>query len=414
MLEAVRAGATFPAARDRHLAGLESRDRRLAYELAAGVLRRRSSVDALLDLDRADRRLHDILRLGAYQLRFLSRIPAHAAVSTSVDLARHAAGEGAARYVNQALRAIARTQETDRGTPQPTHPAWLARRWREQFGANDAERLLAWNDRRRPIILQPAKWSQDELTRHLKSAGVRFADAPFGTGVELLAAEAPGAHRSRPEDLPGYREGGWIVQDPAHALVCRFAAIPQGQLVYDACAAPGGKSVSLERLGSRVLAGDDGRERMVRLAQTTRRAGRSIRLICADVRSAPLAARSVDAVMLDAPCTATGTIARHPDARWRLRPSTIERAALRQRKLVAAAAGLVRAGGLLIYSTCSLEREENEAVVHDFLSTHPAFVRAPLDAAVPNTLITPEGDLRTLPHRDAVDGAYAARLMRVA
>ena len=415
MLDAVRAGATFPDARDRHLAGLDSRDRRLAYELAAGVLRRRSSIDALLDLARADQRLHDILRLGVYQLRFLSRVPAHAAVSTSVDLARLAAGEGGARYVNQALRSVARKSDTNVGTQAASHPAWLVRRWQSHFGPAETKRLLAWNDRQRPLILQPARWTQDELAASLRAAGIEYVEAPFGVGLQITARAAlPDSRFSRPWELPGYREGGWIVQDPAHALVCRFASIPPGHVVYDACAAPGGKSVTLERLGNRVVAGDERRERVARLSQTARRAGRCIRLVRADVRAAPLAPCSVDAVLLDAPCTATGTIARHPDARWRLRPGGVERAALRQRKLIAAAASLVRGGGLLVYATCSLEREENEAVVQDFLADHPAFERAPVTAAVPSGLLTGEGDLRTLPPRDGVDGAYAARLMRVA
>src|SRR5207237_6977233 len=130
-----------------------------------------------------------------------------------------------------------------------------------------------------------------------------------------------------PRGLPGFREGAFIVQAPAHALVCRYAAIPPGALVYDACAAPGGKAVMLERGGARVVAGDARPERIPRLAETTRRAGVAIRVTVADLLSAPFAPGTVAAVLVDVPCTATGTMARHPDARWRITPRTIVHAA---------------------------------------------------------------------------------------
>jgi len=182
--------------------------------------------------------------------------------------------------------------------------------------------------------------------------------------------------------------------------------------VYDACAAPGGKAVMLERGGARVVAGDARPERMRRLAETTRRAGVAIRVTVADLLSAPLAPGTASAVLVDAPCSATGTMARHPDARWRITPRTIVHAARRQRALLAAAATLVGAGGLLVYSTCSLEPEENDDIVTEFLACHPEFGRAPVPAAVPAALLTPDGDLQSLPQRDGIDGAYAARFAR--
>src|SRR2546427_73410 len=321
LLEAVRGGVTFAAARDRHLAGLAERDRRLAHELAAGVLRRRAQLDLSLPLATTDPRLHDILRLGAYQLRALDRVPAYAAVSTSVALAREIAGEAAAAFVNQALRTL-------------------------------------------------------------------------------------------PRRLPGFVEGAFIVQDPAHALVCRYAAVPRGALLYDACAAPGGKGVTLERLGARVVAGDARHDRLARLADTVRRAGVAIPVVGADLVAAPLAPATVDAVLVDAPCSATGTMARHPDARWRLSPGLIGRAAARQRELFRAAAPLVRRGGLLVYATCSLEPEENGDVVNDFLQRHGEFAREPERGAVAAELLTADGDFHSLPQRHGVDGAFAARLRR--
>jgi len=408
-LRAVRAGSPLNDARDGAVSDLAERDRRFAYELSAGVLRRQAELDRALDLGRADPRLHDVLRLGAYQLRCLTRVPRHAAVSTSVELARETAGEGPARFVNQALRNLTKAGSGEPGAG-PSHPAWLIARWTQRFGANETQRLMAWNDARPALTLQSARWDAEQLRRALHEAGLCVQEAPFGVGLRV--SPAPGSRLPAPRVLPGFTEGGFIVQDPAHALVARYAAIPAGALVYDACAAPGGKAVALERMGAKVVAGDARPDRLPRLTGTARRAGVAIRCLAADLEAAPFGPGRFDAVLMDAPCSATGTMARHPDARWRLTPDLFPRAAARQARLVAAAAPLVRMGGVLIYATCSLEPEENSAVVEDFLSQHPEFTRAPAPAAVPAELLTPAGDFQSLPQRHGVDGAYATRLMR--
>ena len=408
----MRAGAPLGAARDGAVSDLAERDRRLAYELSAGVLRRQAELDRALDLERADPRLHDVLRLGAYQLRCLTRVPRHAAVSTSVELARETAGEGPARFVNQALRKLTGIGYRVSGAGS-THPEWLVRRWEARFGKADTQRLLAWNDTKPGLTLQPARWDRETLTRRLQEAGIVVADAPFGAGLRIN--QIPGTRHPIPSQLPGFSEGAFIVQDPAHALVVRYAAIPAGAVVYDACAAPGGKAVALERMGggTKVVAGDARPDRLPRLADTARRAGVAIRCLAADLEAAPFGTGRLDAVLVDAPCSATGTMARHPDARWRLTPELFPRAAARQARLLAAAAPLVRkGGGLLIYATCSLEPEENIAVVEDFLSQHRDFARAPDSSAVPAELLTAAGDFQSLPQRHGVDGAYAARLAR--
>ncbi|MFN2570452.1 MAG: transcription antitermination factor NusB [Gemmatimonadales bacterium] len=401
ILRDVRAGAPLTDARDRHLAGLAERDRRLAYELSAGVLRRQRELDTALDLGHADPRLHDVLRLGAYQLRFLSRVPAHAAVSTSVELARATVGERVAGFVNQALRKIAAQRSR---TSLNTHPEWLVARWVGRFGEGETKRLLEWNDARPDLIVQPARSYPQSLICQFRERGIEAAEAPFGAGIRVTGIV---------KDLPGFTAGAFIVQDPAHALVARFAQIPPRALVYDACAAPGGKAVALETAGARVLAGDARHDRIGRLADTARRAGVAIRCVAANLEAAPLRAGSLDAVLVDAPCSATGTMRRHPDARWRLEPAIFTRAAARQKRLLAAAAPLVRPEGLLIYATCSLEPEENEQVVESFLNSHPEFTRSsPRSDAVPAELITPAGDFQSLPQRHGIDGAYAARLVR--
>jgi 16S rRNA (cytosine967-C5)-methyltransferase len=409
ILRDVRAGTPLADARDRHLTGLSERDRRLAYELSAGVLRQQRDLDAALDLDRADPRLHDVLRLGAYQLRWLTRVPSHAAVSTSVDLARETVGEASTGYVNRLLRKLSAIGYRLSGKSQ-SHPDWLIARWMARLGAEETNRLVEWNDTKPELFIQSARWNQETLLRKLGEAGIKADVAPFNAGVRLY----PIADSRYPiaKDLPGYTEGAFIVQDPAHALVARFANIRPGQFVYDACAAPGGKAVALEARGARVLAGDARHDRIGRLVQTTRRAGVAIRTVAANLEAAPLRPGSVDAVLVDAPCSATGTMRRHPDARWRLDPAVFARMAERQERLLECAAPLVRRGGLLIYATCSLEPEENHHVVERFLRRHSEFARAPHVGDVPPELVTAAGDFQSLPQRHGIDGAYAARLSR--
>ena len=376
------------------------------------MLRRQRELDTALDLGRADPRLHDVLRLGAYQLRWLTRVPSHAAVSTAVELARETVGEGSTGYVNRTLRDLLRETGNEK-RETGSHPVWLVERWAARFGEAETQRLLAWNDTRPALIIQPVRWNREQIMSQFNQAGLEARDALWNAGLEIHPGGGP--HVSRvpfPASLPGFADGGWIVQDPAHALVTRFARIPEGSFVYDACAAPGGKAVSLEAAGARVVAGDARRDRLQRLADTIRRAGVAIRGVAANLEAAPIRPQSLNAVLVDAPCSATGTIRRHPDARWRLKPAIFARAAARQSRLLAAGAALVRPGGLLIYATCSLESEENAGVVDDFLSRHPEFARSPTPASLPAELITPAGDFQSLPQRHGIDGAYAARLVR--
>ena len=407
ILRAVASGAPFTDARDRYVARLPERDRRLAHALAAGVLRRRAALDAIVDLSRADARVHDILRLGVFQLRELARVPRYAAVATSVELARETAGAPAARYVNAMLRRVAGAA-APASDHSSSHPDWLRQRWEQRFGADETARLIAWNDALPPLIIQPARWSAAELTARLPAEGWVVTPAPFDAGLRVTDTQG---RAPRPTLLPGFAAGAFVVQDAGPALVCRFAALPAGALVYDACAAPGGKTITLARYGLRVIAGDLRRERLTRLGETLRRCG-PVPAALADLSASPFAPATFDAVLLDAPCTATGVMARHPDARWRITTRAIERASERQRALLAAAATLIRAGGILVYATCSLEPEENASVVDAVLAQRPELRRAPVAGTVPAELVTADGDLQVLPHRHGIDGAYAARLER--
>jgi 16S rRNA (cytosine967-C5)-methyltransferase len=418
VLEEVRGGKPFDSALHEGIGALPDADRRLAHELAAGVLRQRTVLDQQLapliprGWESVSPPLQDILRLGVYQLTVLERVPSHAAVDTSVALAKSVGGARAGGFVNAVLRRLTRVEPSISSTTDDTaalaqnysHPEWLVRRWVEAFGRDQTEQLLQWNNTRPRLVLQPARQDATALAESWRASGIQVEPAPYEAG--LLT------DRSRPADLPGYSEGGFIVQDPAQALLPRYARFSSAGTVYDACAAPGGKTIALGRTAHTVLAGDISRVRARRLAENVARAGSGREhVLVADATQPPL--RPLGAVLLDAPCSGTGTFARHPDARWRVSPSALTALQRVQRELLEAIAPHVETGGLLVYSTCSLEFEENQGQVDEFLDRHPEFVREPA-AGVPQSLLSEQGDLLILPQRHGMDGAYAARLRRVA
>ena len=422
VLTQVRSGRPLDAALDGALKKLDDDDRRLAHEMIAGVLRRQQALDARLaalvtgEWSKVPSRLQDLLRLGAYQLVVLDRVPAHAAVDTSVSLAREEGGPRAGGFVNAVLRrlgaqpeAMAAAADGDAGlldaealARRHSHPLWLVERWLGRFGPEETGRLLEWNDRRPRLILQPARRSAADLERLWRSAGIAVEPAAYGAGLVT--------DRRRPEELPGYADGAFLVQDPAQALLAWYADLPAGATVYDAAASPGGKTLTLGREARLVVAGDVSRHRVERLARNLRRAGSGREHpIVADARRPPV--RSVGAVLLDAPCLGTGTFARHPDARMRVTPEALERITGIQAGLLDGLADVVAPVGLLIYATCSLEPEENERQVDRFLARHPEFRREPSET-FPPALLSEKGDMTMLPQRHEMDGAYAARLRR--
>jgi 16S rRNA (cytosine967-C5)-methyltransferase len=355
--------------------------------------------------------LQDILRLGAYQLTNLDRVPSHAAVDTSVELAKENGGARPAAFVNAVLRRLARTEPTaaaaagddaERLAAEHSHPLWLVRRWVELFGLLPTERLLRWNNTRPRLVLQPARQNLSTLAERWAAAGIEVEPAPYGAGLVT--------NLTRPVDLPGFEDGDFIVQDPAQALLVRFADLPGGTVVYDACAAPGGKSIALGRQAKTLVAGEVSPSRARRLAENVLRAGSGReRVIVADATQPPI--RRAEVVLVDAPCLGTGSFARHPDARWRVTPEGLRSLERLQFELLERTAAVVPPGGLLVYSTCSLEPEENSAQVKRFLDGHPDFHRE-LTEAVPPDLLSQEGDLMALPQQHGMDGAFAARLRR--
>lgn len=416
ILQQVREGQPFETALSGGAGRLPEPDRRLAHELAAGVLRQRTTLDRQLaplvprGWNGVGADLQDILRLGAYQLTALERVPAHAAVDTSVALAKHAGGTRAAGFVNAVLRRLTRTSADaataaapDALADQYSHPAWLVDRWVQAFGRAATESLLRWNNTRPRLVAQAARRDQSDLEVPWRAAGLTVTPAPFGAGLVLEGV--------RPQDLPGYDEGSFIIQDPAQALLIRFLDPPPDALLYDACAAPGGKTIALGRRVGRVVAGDVSRIRCRRLAENLKRAGSAREYpVIADARRPPV--RPVDIVLLDAPCLATGTFARHPDARWRVSLEALARVQRLQAELLESTAQVVAPNGLLLYSTCSLEPEENQRQVDGFLTRHPEFAREAA-ASIDPVLLSPLGDLTILPQLHGMDGAYAARLRRV-
>lgn len=417
ILQQVRGGRPFEMALDRSVGKLTEPDRRLAHELAAGVLRKRSALDSRIapwvprGWSSVAPELQDILRLGAYQLSDLDRVPDHAAVDTSVTLARDAGGTRAAAFVNAVLRRVARavpepdppgSDAAERLAVEHSHPVWLVRRWIEAFGRQGAEELLRWNNSRPRLVLQPARQELELLADRWSVAGIEVEPALHGAGLITTL--------SRPADLPGFREGDFIVQDPAQALLARFVDVEPEALVYDVCAAPGGKTIALGRRAGAVIAGEVSPSRAKRLVENVSRAGSGREwVVVADGRYPPI--RQADIVLIDAPCLGTGTFARHPDARWRVTPGALASVVKLQSELLAQAAAVVPRGGLLVYSTCSLEPEENRAQVTAFLADHADFQREPT-SAVSTDLVSPEGDLTILPQKHGMDGAYAARLRR--
>lgn len=404
--------------------GLEGADRRLAHELAAGVLRRQTELDSRLaahvprGLGSVPPLIRGVLRLGVYQLSELDRVPAHAAVSTSVDLAREVAGAKAAGFVNAVLRKAGEAHRAVGAVTTPTadssassalsarysHPTWLVERWVERFGAEGTEKLLEWNNRRPALAVQPGRENEAQVRDRFEESGVAFEPAPFGAGLIVKGRS--------PANLPGYAEGAFIVQDPAQALVVRFADFPSDATVYDACAAPGGKTIAMGRSVRSVIAGEARPSRLPRLAENLARAGSGPAfIVAADASRPPL--RHCAAILLDAPCLGTGTFARHPDARWKVNLEALDRLTRRQADLLSACAALIPPGGLLVYSTCSLEPEENAEQIDRFLARSGGFRREP-SSGVSLELLSERGDLELLPQRHGMDGAFAARLRRIA
>ena len=420
----LRRGEFLDQSFERRIAPLDARDRRWTRELVYGMLRHRGWIDAILServrggIARLDPDVIDLLRLGVYQLTNMGSVPAYAAIAQTVELAKRRHGLGASKLVNAVLRRTDREREellSANAIPSDavealalkySHPRWLVARWVERWGEQDTERLLTLNNAEAPIVLRPYGIVREQLEAMLEEAGVHVGDAPY---VRESIAVSGGITLT---ELGAFKKGLFFVQDPAATLVTEYAAIPSGVTVADLCAAPGGKTLELSRSAGMVLAGDKSVGRLQRLLANERRLETTnVYPYVADARHP--ATRPVNAVLIDVPCTGTGTFRRHPDARWRLKVSDLAVMSALQKTILRAAAEAVKPGGLLIYSTCSLEPEENDAQVDSFLSDNLNFILEPPPEGSVSPDLLDAGRLRVLPQRHGTDGAFAARLRRV-
>jgi 16S rRNA (cytosine967-C5)-methyltransferase len=421
VMQRVRTGDLADRALDAVAGRLEPRDRAWTQELVYGTLRLRGRIDHLLGallrdgVQSVDPDVLDVLRLGAYQLLEMGSVPPYAAVSQSVELARMAGFGRVSGVVNGVLQNLQRRGEAIRFPdfrPDPaghlstwgSHPRWLVERWIARWGADDARALVEADNLRPELYLRPLGVSVDDARARLGEAEV--ATEPVEFSPDSLRVLPPATAAEALAAVPA------VVQDPAAALVVRYAQVPEGGTVLDLAAAPGGKALGMAERAAHVAAADLSHRRLRRVVENAARVGWGGRVgaVVADGRHPPF--RAADAVLLDAPCTGTGTFRRHPDGRWRVGTEDLAALAALQAELLEAAAPLVRPGGLLVYSTCSLEREENEERVDEFLARHPEFEPAPPDGAVPAQVLDAAGRLCVLPQRQGVDGAFAARLRR--
>jgi len=363
------------------------------------------------------------LRLGLCQLTILERVPAHAAVDTSVRLARRGGGPGAAGLVNAVLRRAAREGATSHVLPDAetdpierlavelSHPRWLVELWARELGVDEARALLAANNQHGRTTLRAnlARTSLADLMRELTEVRVEATPGRYAPAA-LDVTHGAGVLRG----LDAFAAGRFAFQGEASQLVAALVAPADGARMLDACAAPGGKACALAAEGT-VVALDPhvaGARRIT--AEAVRLGVSTLHATVADARRPPLAG-DFDAVLVDAPCSGLGTLRRHPELRWRRQAADVGRLAALQRELLAGVAPLVRPGGTLVYAVCTLTEAETTGVVEDFLATQQRFRAVDAGAFLPDaaaTLVTSAGALRTLPHRHDLDGFFAVRLER--
>jgi 16S rRNA (cytosine967-C5)-methyltransferase len=437
VLRAVSSGrADLPTALARVRPGLpDERDRALAGEIATGTLRWQGAFDVVIaafagrPAARLDPEVLDVLRLTAFQLLHLDRIPASAAVNDAVDLARKAGKKSASGLVNAVLRRISRERARLPLPPRPaaprerdasiaylsstlSHPAWLVARWLDRHGFDAAESWAHFDNGPAALTLRvnTLRTSRETLAASLETHGVvteptRFA--PHGLVVRS----------GNPLLTPLATSGLFFVQDESSQLVAVLTAAAPGERVLDACASPGGKTTAMaaamENRGLLVATDVRGR-RVDLLSRTVHAAGATcVRIVQADAADILPFSRRFDCVLLDAPCSGLGTLRRDPDIRWRRTEASLPALAATQLAMLGSTADIVEVGGRLIYATCSSEPDENEEVVSRFLSERQDFIL--VTDRLPGALrqfVGPDGYFRTFPFRDQLEPFFAAMLVK--
>ena len=395
---------------------LDDRDRRLLRELVLGTLRWLRRLDQIIvsaasrPLDKIDPPLHSPLRLAVYQLLYLDRIPPHAAVNEAVEEARRRTHRGGAAFVNAVLRRVAEQPHLEAWpiaekdavrhlAIESSHPDFLVARWLEQFGEARTRELVAANNRPKPLHL---------LAFEDRGGRRRLAEALATEGVETESSSLSPlglvVRRGNPVDTEAFARGDFYLQDEASQVSALLPAPAAGEVILDAAAAPGGKSFALlaGEPAVEVSATELSLERLGTLRANIARLGRRLPLAAADALSPPFE-RSFDRVVVDLPCTGTGTLRKHPELKWRVSPEELGRLSGQAHKLLGGVAPLVRPGGLLVAITCSLEPEENEEVAAAFLAANPAFAPYELESGLEAPLgemITGPGSWQILPGGD--------------
>jgi 16S rRNA (cytosine967-C5)-methyltransferase len=401
-------------------------DRSLCHELVMGVLRWQLWLDKLIEyysnrkVGELDLAVRIILRLGLYQLRFLSRVPPSAAVNESVKLVNFARLRSASGLVNAVLRRATREPDvdpaskiddpTDRIAVATSHPSWLIERWIKAIGRDEAQAFAQSNNKPAPtafrVIRNRAK--ESEVIDQLQQAGAELIPSAITAGAWRIS----GAGSLLAELVA---EGQVYVQDEASQLVAAVLQSQPNQLVLDLCAAPGGKTTQIAdsiRDSGAIVASDLHEHRLRTVIQTAKEHRLSnIHCVALDgLLPLPWAENAFDRVLVDAPCSGTGTLRRNPEIRWRITPADIQDLSERQRRLLFNAAGAVKPGGRLVYSTCSVEIDENEDVRKAFLENNTAF--RPAELPVNPALKTSVSTARTWPHRHGTDGFFICAFER--
>jgi 16S rRNA (cytosine967-C5)-methyltransferase len=418
----------------------DERDRALASEIATGVQRWRATLDYLVvalskrEIARLDAEVVEILRLSAYQLLHLTRVPASAVVDDAVKLVRRSGKRSAAGFVNAVLRTLSRTRQalplpgrpSDPGDRDAaldylsislSHPRWLAARWYDRYGLDAAEAWMRFNNAPAPLTLRANRLENtpEELTRRLAAEDTRVTPARFAPDGLIV-------EDGHPLRGAGPAHGWFVVQDEASQLVARLATPHSGSRVLDTCAAPGGKTTALAAAmeGQGLLVACDARARRMALLRATVRAAHApnVRFVQADLLSPLPFSAPFDCVLVDAPCSGLGTLRRDPDIKWRRHELEIAALALAQALMLHHAAAAVAPGGQLVYATCSSEPEENEAVAAAFLAHAPDFSAVDLRTApgllggrIPE-VIDDRGHLRTWPHVHGLEAFFGAVFVR--
>jgi 16S rRNA (cytosine967-C5)-methyltransferase len=433
-LREVHKGAYADFALDRILQKfkLPDHDRRLLTELVYGSVRRQLTLDTLIDQlakkpsQSQPRDLRTILHLGLYQLRYQERIPASAAVNTTVELAKENGFAGLTGFVNGLLRQYIRLSDkaqdplvlpenpVERLGVLHSFPAWIVQGWFAQLGLTETEQLCEWMNQTPTIDLRVniLRATVEQVESAFISAGILVSRVPHLPQALRLINPAGAI-----QNLPGFTQGWWTVQDASAQLVSHLLDPQPGEVVIDVCAAPGGKTTHIaELMGDQgvIWAGDRQSSRLKKLRENIQRLNlASIQTYIGDGRDLPQFQQIADRVLLDAPCSGLGTLHRHADARWRQTPESVQELVVLQKQLLFNTSSFVKKEGILVYATCTLYPLENEQLITEFLTAHPHWrVEFP-----PVNLSYPSCDqsfgwLKVWPHQQHMDGFFMVRLKK--